>query len=240
MNETDTINLDLDLDEAGPKGSGENVARISVRNALSFTRDGAGPTISSDCTSYRTLELEVARLKFELDVALGRGATYFEVARKNARDERADQVSLVREKRGARARLKTKLKVHELMTPGVRTLDENEKLSVAGDLMNEGAFRHVVAVDKYSKVVGVVSHRDMFFSAIAWATGAGRFAHDKTLESLPVKSVMRKNPEVIAPGADLAEAAAVMTKYKIGCLPVMDGDELVGILTEGDFVALVV
>jgi CBS domain-containing protein len=42
----------------------------------------------------------------------------------------------------------------------------------------------------------------------------------------------------IGPGAALAEAAALMLKKKIGCLPVVEDDKLVGILTESDFVAL--
>jgi CBS domain-containing protein len=42
---------------------------------------------------------------------------------------------------------------------------------------------------------------------------------------------------VTTPQTTLSEAARVMLKHKIGCLPVLDGDKLVGIITESDFVA---
>ena len=116
----------------------------------------------------------------------------------------------------------------------------NDKLAVADKLMKEGQFRHVVALDEEGRVVGVVSHRDLFYGALAWSTGQGTFAHGHALDTVLVKEVMHTDPFTVAPGAKLAEAAVTMMDGKIGCLPVVDGEELVGILTEGDFLALLV
>ena len=58
------------------------------------------------------------------------------------------------------------------------------------------------------------------------------------LDTLVVKEVMRTDVITTTPDEPLAEAARVMLERKIGCLPVIEGGRLVGILTEGDFVAL--
>jgi len=49
---------------------------------------------------------------------------------------------------------------------------------------------------------------------------------------------MVTNPITTTPKTPLAQAASIMFNKKIGCLPVLDGDRVVGILTEGDFVKL--
>jgi CBS domain-containing protein len=53
-----------------------------------------------------------------------------------------------------------------------------------------------------------------------------------------VKDVMASRVVSVDPDAPLAEAAAPLREHKIGCLPVVAGDALVGVLTEGDFLAL--
>ena len=45
---------------------------------------------------------------------------------------------------------------------------------------------------------------------------------------------MSQPPIVIEPGASIRQAARVMAENKIGCLPVVSGDELIGIVTETD------
>jgi acetoin utilization protein AcuB len=119
----------------------------------------------------------------------------------------------------------------------VRTLGPNQRLSVADELMKQGRFRHVVIVDE-GRVVGVVSRRDIFHGALAWSLGQGGKAHETLLTATPAKEVMASDVVTIDPGASLGEAAALLRKHQIGCLPVVAGDELVGILTEGDFLAL--
>jgi CBS domain-containing membrane protein len=86
-------------------------------------------------------------------------------------------------------------------------------------------------------VVGVVSQRDIVLSGISWALGIGKSAHEKALETCLVKDVMTGSIDTVDPDADLQEASKLMTSRKIGCLPVVAGGVLEGILTEGDFVA---
>jgi CBS domain-containing protein len=236
----DELNLELDIDELGLHGSGEHVARIKVMSARGFTRSGAAPTITDDCTSYRAFEAEVNRLQGELTAALTRAADYFEASRVERTEARVERHSEETSARGDKPHLPAELTVGQVMTRDVRTLGENDELAMAEELMKVGRFRHVVVLDEQGKVSGVVSHRDIFFSTIAWCTGLGQFAHDKALHTFAVKQVMHNSPQTITPDADLADAAVLMMEHKIGCLPVIEGEALVGVLTEGDFLSLIV
>lgn len=126
------------------------------------------------------------------------------------------------------------------MSKEVKTVERNEALSIAQDLMQMERVRHLVVVDEDlpGEVAGVVSQRDLFLGALARALGYGSAGSRKVLESVPVKDVMATEPITIGPDATLKEAAARMIEYRIGCLPVVSDGQLVGILTEGDFVRL--
>src|SRR5271156_228742 len=132
------------------------------------------------------------------------------------------------------------LKVRDGMTADPTTLKRNDKLTLAEDIMRLGRIRHLPVIDDEGcMLVGIVSQRDLFRDALAQALGYGRHAQRKILDSLSVKEVMTSEVATISPDATLVEAARLLTERKIGCLPVVDNGQLVGILTEGDFVALV-
>jgi len=131
------------------------------------------------------------------------------------------------------------LKVSDVMTGDPTTLKRNDKLTLADDIMRLGRVRHLpVLDDDGERLVGLVSQRDLFRDALAQALGYGRHAQRKILDSLSVKEVMTSDVLTIRPDASVVEAARLMTERKIGCLPVVENGRLVGILTEGDFVAL--
>jgi CBS domain-containing protein len=88
-------------------------------------------------------------------------------------------------------------------------------------------------------LVGIVSQRDLFRGALAQALGYGQHAQRKMLDTLLVKDVMTTEVITTSPDTPIVEAARVLMKRKIGCLPVGKDGRLVGILTEGDFVAFV-
>jgi CBS domain-containing protein len=132
------------------------------------------------------------------------------------------------------------MKVRDLMTAEVTTLRRNEQLTLADDVMNLGRIRHLPVLDDDGEaLVGIVSQRDLFRGALARAIGYGQHARRKLLDTLLVKDVMTTDPITTSPDTALAEAAGVLMKHKIGCLPVVENGRLVGILTEGDLVALV-
>jgi len=129
------------------------------------------------------------------------------------------------------------VKVRDLMTPEVATLQRNETLSFANQLMNLGRIRHLPVVDEDGKLAGIVSQRDLFYNGLLRALGHGKHAATRVRDMLPVKEVMATEVITTNPDAALKEAARLMFDKKVGCLPVVENGRLVGILTEGDFVA---
>lgn len=131
------------------------------------------------------------------------------------------------------------IRVRELMTRPVKTLGQNDKLSVADALMRTERIRHLPVVDEQGRVVGIVSQRDLFFSALVQALGFGSASHDRMLSTILVKEVMTDNVVTTTPDALVTAAARVMVERKIGCLPVIEGETLIGILSESDIVSAV-
>ena len=132
------------------------------------------------------------------------------------------------------------LKVRDLMTSDPTTLKRNDKLTLADDIMRLGRVRHLPVLDDDNQtLVGIVTQRDLFRDALAQALGYGRHAQRKLLDTLSVKDVMTTDLVTANPDTALVEAARILTKRKIGCLPVVEHGRLLGILTEGDFVALI-
>lgn len=128
--------------------------------------------------------------------------------------------------------------VRDVMAMEVTTLMTNDKLSIADDVMRLGRIRHLPVLGPDGEVAGIVSQRDLFRGALARSLGYGEHAQQKLLDILFVKDVMTNDPATIGPDELLSEAARRMFEGKIGCLLVVENEDLVGILTEGDFVRL--
>ena len=136
-------------------------------------------------------------------------------------------------------KLKTTVTVRDLMTQNPTTLDRNETLDLAESIMNLGRIRHMPVVDD-GKVVGIVSQRDMFRSALITSLGFGRKTTGALIKTIKIKEIMTEKVVTISPDASIKEAARQMMEKKIGCLPVLEGDRLVGIVTETDMLQYVV
>jgi CBS domain-containing membrane protein len=134
---------------------------------------------------------------------------------------------------------RTAVTVRDLMTQNPTTLDRNETLDLAESIMNLGRIRHMPVVDD-GKVVGIVSQRDMFRSALITSLGFGRKTTGALIKTIKIKEIMTEKVVTISPDASIKEAARQMMEKKIGCLPVLEGDRLVGIITETDMLQYVV
>lgn len=126
--------------------------------------------------------------------------------------------------------------VSDLMTGDVVTLNRNDELVLADDLMNLGRVRHIPVLDGDGTLVGIITQRDLFRSALLQSLGYGSVAQERLLKGVQIKAVMTTNVITTNPATPLKSAAELMIKQKIGCLPVLDAGNLVGILTEADFV----
>ena len=128
--------------------------------------------------------------------------------------------------------------VKDIMTKEVSTLGRNDTLDLADDIMNLARIRHLPVLDE-GRVVGVVSQRDLFRSALAAALGYGENAQKRLLRTLRVKEVMQEPAITISPEASVKDATRLMLESKIGCLPVVEGRTVVGIVTETDILRYV-
>jgi CBS domain-containing protein len=125
------------------------------------------------------------------------------------------------------------MKVRDIMTKEVATLDINDELSLANDIMRLGRIRHLPVVDG-TRLVGIISERDLFRSSLAQALGYGTKATRDIMKTLRIKDVMVAAVVTVSPDSKLCDAVRVMLDKKIGCLPVVEDDRLVGLITETD------
>jgi CBS domain-containing protein len=132
------------------------------------------------------------------------------------------------------------MKVVDLMSRELVTLGRNDTLDLANSIMSLGRIRHMPVLDEDGALCGIVSQRDLFRGALATALGYGSAAQAKLLGSLLVKEVMATELFTSTPETSIAEAGMLMLERKVGCLPVLDGGRLVGLITEADFVKHVV
>jgi CBS domain-containing protein len=125
------------------------------------------------------------------------------------------------------------MKVRDIMVKEVATLDVNDELSLANDIMRLGRIRHLPVVDG-PKLAGIISERDLFRSSLAQALGYGTRDTRDLMKKLRIKDVMVPDVITVSPDAELRDAVRLMVDHKIGCLPVVDQDRLVGLITETD------
>lgn len=131
------------------------------------------------------------------------------------------------------------LLVSDVMTKNAATVKPDDKLAVADDVMRLGRIRHMPVVDEDGVLVGIVTQRDLFHNALLKAFGYGTRAKSQVLDMVYVKDAMKSPVKTVSPDTPLKEAARLMRDEKIGCVVVTEGGSVSGILTEGDFVALV-
>ena len=131
------------------------------------------------------------------------------------------------------------LRVRDLMTSRVFTVQPDDPLSMLRDLMDQKLIRHVPVVDEGGALAGLVSDRDLLRRAFGGDVDLPLSLQDDLLAAVRVREVMTWEVETVSSDQDAAEAAQVMLENKYGCLPVVDEGELVGILTEADFVRFV-
>lgn len=123
--------------------------------------------------------------------------------------------------------------VRELMTREVVTLGVSDHLDLADDVMRLGRIRHMPVV-RGEEVVGVLSQRDLFRAAISSVLRLKPSLQREFLGKVPVQEAMTKTVIVVGPDTPVREAIALMIEKRIGCLPVVEGGKLVGLLSESD------
>jgi CBS domain-containing protein len=99
--------------------------------------------------------------------------------------------------------------------------------------MSMARIRHIPILER-GKLIGIVSQRDLFFSALVQTLGLRQREQKDLMKTIRAREVMTRPVITISSGASVKEAARLMAENKIGCLPVVKDKEFVGIVTETD------
>ena len=126
--------------------------------------------------------------------------------------------------------------VRDLMTEPVFSLRATDDLEALYELMDTHHVRHVPVVDRDGDLVGLVTQRDLARSVLGAQDRLPLSTQQDILRRRSVREIMASEVETVEPDESLSAAAAMLLENKIGCLPVVEGSHLVGILTESDFV----
>lgn len=124
--------------------------------------------------------------------------------------------------------------VKDRMTPRPITTAPDASVAEAFRIIRENKIGYLPVVDEKSKLVGIVTQMDLQRASPSLATTLSIFEANYLLANLKVQEVMSTPPITVSDMTPIEEAAAVMVKNGIGCLPVMHDDEVVGVITETD------
>ena len=118
--------------------------------------------------------------------------------------------------------------VGQFMSTDLFTLRPTDLVDLAASLMDWRHIRHVPVEDEKGHLVGLVTHRGLLR-----LLSRGSIARDGT--SMTVREIMKPNPTTVTSSTPTLEAIEIMRGCGIGCLPVVDDNRLVGIVTSYDF-----
>jgi acetoin utilization protein AcuB len=124
--------------------------------------------------------------------------------------------------------------VRERMSRQPVTIAAGTPITEALRVMRQNQVRRLPVVDASGGLVGIVSEKDLLYASPSPATSLSIYEMHDLLTRLQVDEVMTAEVVTVAPNALLEEAARIMADNKIGGLPVVDGNRLVGIITETD------
>lgn len=131
----------------------------------------------------------------------------------------------LREKRGWEIHYQ---RVSSIMTSDLFTVNEDEVIDLVASLMDWKHIRHVPVEDDAHRLVGLVTHRTLL-RVLAREHGRSE------TRPIPVREVMMTDLVTVAPDTPTLEAIALMKEHKVACLPVIENDRLVGVVSERDF-----
>lgn len=130
------------------------------------------------------------------------------------------------------------MNIDAISTKSVITLKATDTMLHASKLLREKGIRHLPVVDEQHRLIGVITDRDIKRASASEASSLDIHELLYLLDKLPVAKVMTKNPVTVTSATLVGEAAKLMIDRKIGCLPVVEGGKLVGIVTEIDMLRL--
>ena len=117
--------------------------------------------------------------------------------------------------------------VGQFMSTDLFTVKPDDLIDLAASVMDWRHIRHVPVEDQDGRLVGLVSHRGLLRMMISRGTN--------NREPVTVREIMVKDPVIVTPSTSSLEAIEIMRSHRVGCLPVVESEQLVGIVTSYDF-----
>ncbi len=127
--------------------------------------------------------------------------------------------------------------IDEVMSTDLITVKPSASLAEARSLMQDNHIHHLPVVEDADELVGLVTLTDVLRAQDSVLREQGE--RIKATE-ISVAEVMVTNVATVSRDASLRQAALFIEKHSIGCLPVVDDDRLIGIITDSDFVAVAI
>ena len=118
--------------------------------------------------------------------------------------------------------------VGQFMSTDLFTVSPDDLIDLAASVMDWRHIRHVPVEDTEGRLVGLVTHRGL----LRMISNGNRSTE---ANPVTVRDVMVENPLTVSPSTSSLEAIEVMRTNRVGCLPVVEGNHLVGIVTSYDF-----
>lgn len=125
------------------------------------------------------------------------------------------------------------MSVADYMTKKVITISPDTKINVAINVMKDNQIHRLPVIDG-AKLVGIVTEGIIQEASPSKATSLSIYEVNYLFNKMTVKDVMEKDVKTIEHSAQLEDAISTMRHNHIGVLPVMDGTEVVGIITTND------
>jgi acetoin utilization protein AcuB len=126
------------------------------------------------------------------------------------------------------------------MTPNPFTVEESDTVTDAQSLMDREKIHRLPVLDHQKKLVGIISEKDLLKASPSPATTLTVYEMNNLLAKLKIGTVMSRNVITVTPDTLVEDAARLLVDRNVGGLPVMDGNKLVGIVTESDLFRLLI
>lgn len=127
--------------------------------------------------------------------------------------------------------------VRDYMTSPAASINKDARLLDAALMMRRSGFRHLPIVEG-ERLVGIITDRDVQRFAPSLLGNVSQEEYNAIFEETPLEKVMTKNPLTVHAHAPIQEATAILHDRKLGCVPVVEGEKLVGIITVTDMLRL--
>lgn len=130
------------------------------------------------------------------------------------------------------------MKISDLMSSPVVTVEPDDSLAVVGEIFNNTHFHHLLVVEK-SKLVGVVSDRDWLKAISPNLDTASEQARDRATLNKRVHQIMSRRPITLTVANNLADIIECFDEHLISCIPIVDeANKPLGIISWRDLIKL--